>query len=421
MIAMDVKIQITSGNRIAKGGNMLKLSLACLLIAVAALLLPGCGETSSGETVVDTDLEGMLEYVPYQVAVNHDIFFGDPRQAKELNGLEGLNTFQGAEEVIRELPEEQGMQFLNDWGTAAYFGSRWTQPDFASLTGFDLMEIDLVINGNIIPPNGFYILKGDFNETIIGQKLTEQGYTKTDYGQHSYYSIRDDYEIDIRNPLGQIVFASMNRVAVMDGFIITSPVTADITGIFDTMDGNSPSVLNNEMCRALADSLGDVLAATITIPERIIITDLAGHQESPMMFDFNIPADWGTLRGYEMAALGYRADGDERYFDIALYYADKNEAEADGKEIVKRMQSYEVGTYISDTQQLEEPMMFTDWWQPREPQVKKYGEGAVLKISCKSIGEGPRWVSSFIGGESMPFRDLLFLATEPSVYIGQNE
>jgi hypothetical protein len=211
----------------------------------------------------------------------------------------------------------------------------------------------------------------------------------------------------------------MNRVAVMDGLIITSPVTADITGIFDTMDGNSPSVLDNEMCLALADSLGDVLVATITTPERIIITDLAGHQEHPTMFDFTIPADWGTLQGYEMAALGYRADGDERYLDIALYYADKNEAEADGQEIVKRIQSYKVGTYMGGTQQ-HEPPMFTDWWQAGEPVVTEYGEGAVLKISCKSISE-LRWASMFMGGADSPFRDLLFLAIDPSLYIGQNE
>jgi hypothetical protein len=329
-----------------------------------------------------------------------------------------MDTFQGAEDIIRELPEEQGMQFLNDWGAAAQFdSSRWGQPDFASLTGLDIMTIDQVVCADIIPPNGFYILKGDFDEALIGEKLTEQGYTKTDYGQHSYYAIRDDYETDIRNPLGFIVFASMNRVAVMDDLIITSPSTADITGIFDTMDGNSPSVLDNEMCRELADSLGDVLAATITTPERIIFSDLAGQEERPMMFDFDIPADWGTLRGYEMAVLGYRADGDERYFDITLYYKDKEAAEADGEEIVKRMDSYTLNTW---SQNLENSA-FTERLQPGEPEVKKYGEGAVLKISCQIINEGIQSLATLLGGNGMPFRDLLFLATQPGEYIGGNE
>jgi hypothetical protein len=408
---------------------MFKIKSTCLLIIVAALMLSGCSfitgarvsEPAVKEIPVPTEFGRMLGYVPFHIAVNYDIFFGDPQQAKKLNGLEDLNTFQGAEDIIRELPEEQGTQFLQDWGSAAKFDSRWNLPDFASLTGIDIMTFNQVICSNIIPPNGFYILKGNFDEALIGQKLTEQGYTKTKYGQHSYYSIRDDYEIDIRNPLVRIVLAGMNRVAVMDDFIITSPVKADITGIFDTMDGNSPSVLDNEMCRALADSMGDVLAAAITTPERIIFTDLAGKQERPTMFDFTIPANWGTLQGYEMAALGYRANGDERYLDIALYYGDKETAEADGQEIVKRIQSYEVGTYIVGTQQLDEPMMFTDWWQPGESEVKKYGEGVILKISCKSISERPRWISSFIGSEGMPLRDLLFLAPDPSPYIGKNE
>jgi len=399
---------------------MLKLSPACFLVALIALTLPGCGSPEK-VTPVDTEFGRMLSHVPFHVAVNHDIFFGDPQWAKELNGLEDLNTLQGAEDIIRELPEEQGMQFVIDWGSAGHFFSRWNLPDFAALTGIDIMAIDQVICSNLIPPNGFYILKGDFDEAIIGQKLTKQGYTKTNYGQHSYYSIRDDFQIDMRDPLGRIVMGSLNRVFVEDNLIITSPVTADITGIFDTVDGNSPSVLDNEMCRALADCLGEVLSASLTAPERIIFTDLAGKQGHPMMFDFTVPADWGTLRGYEMAAIGYRADGEERYLDITLFYADKNDAEADGKEIVKRIQSYEVGTYMGGTEQPDEPMMFLDWWQPGEPEVKKYEEGVVLKISCKSISENPRWISSFIGGEGMPLRDLLFLVPDPSEYIGKSE
>jgi hypothetical protein len=399
-----------------KGGNMLKLCLTCLLIAVVALLLPGCGPDKNSPP--DTELAKMLAYIPYSFVEEHDIWFGNPEEAKALAGLEDLETFEESEEVIRQLPGEQGMQFVHDWGTAAYFSSTWNRPGFASLTGFDIMTVDRVLCGDVIPPHGFFILKGDFDETLIGQKLTEAGYTKTDYGQHSYYSIRDDYEIDIRNPLGRIVLASMNRVAVMDDLIITSPSTTDITGIFDTMDGDSPAAIGNAVCRALADSLGDVLAATITTPERIIFTDLAGQQERPMMFDFIIPAEWGTLQGYKMAALGYRADGDARFLDIALYYKNKETAEADGQEILKRMGSYTLNTW---EQNQEISVAFTERFQPGEPEVEKYGEGVVLKISCQMISEDIQGVSTLLGGSGMPFRDLLFLATEPGEYIGKNE
>ncbi len=207
----------------------------------------------------------------------------------------------------------------------------------------------------------------------------------------------------------------MNRVVVINGLIITSPVTADITGIFDTMDGNSPSVLDNEMCQALADSLGDVLVATITTPERVINSDLS--QEQASKFDFTVPADWGVLEGYEMAALGYRADGDERYFDIALYYTDKDAAEDACKEIINRMNSYTLNTWVKNL----EAVAFTDRFQPGEIDVQKYGEGAVLKIPCQIISEGVQGVSTLLGGSAMPIRDLLFLAVDPSPYIGQNE
>jgi hypothetical protein len=410
----------------AEGNYMLRKLLICLFIALLSLTLSGCslitGEGVSEPTEKDirvtTEFGRMLGYVPSSLIEEHDVWFSNPGVIKAQQGLEDIGSIR----EYMELPEEtreQKIGFFSGTGLSSLPIAHY--PDIYDMIGFDVMTIDRALYGNIIPPRGFYILEGDFDETLICQKLTEQGYTKTDYGQHSYYGIRDDFEMDLRHPLGLMVLASMNRVVVQDGLIITSPVTADISGIFDTMDGNSPSVLDNEMCLALAESMGDVLTATITTPERIIFTDLAGHQESPMMFDFTIPANWGTLRGYEMAALGYCADGENHHIDIALYYDDKIAAEADGQEIVKRIQSYEVGTYMGGTQQLDEPIMFTDWWQPGEPVVREYGEGVVLKITCHPVSGIPRWVSTFLGSSGMPFRDLLFLAPDPSEYIGENE
>jgi hypothetical protein len=212
----------------------------------------------------------------------------------------------------------------------------------------------------------------------------------------------------------------MNQVAIFDDTVIFSPVKANVTGIFDAMSGNTPSVMDNDACRALVDSLGDVLMATLTNPERIIYSDLSAEEQRPMMFDFTIPADWGTLRGYEMAALGYRADGDDRYFDIALYYRDKSTAASDGQKIMNRMQTYKMGTYMGGNIKPDDSFMFTEWWRPGEPVVTAYGDGAVLKITCYPASGVPRWISVLIGSEGIPFRDLLFLAPDPSEYIGKN-
>jgi hypothetical protein len=283
------------------------------------------------------------------------------------------------------------------------------------------MSVDRAIYGNIIPPRGFYILEGNFDEALIGQKLTERGYTRTDYGQYFYYGIRDDFQIDMKDPLSSIVLAAMNRVAVPDGIVIMSPATAEVTGILDAISGDTPPAMDNAVCRALVDSLGDVLRATLTTPERIIYSDLSAEEDRPVMFDFTIPADWGTLRGYEMAALGYRMEGEKFYFDIALYYRDKGAAGADGQEIIKRMQTCKMGTYMGGNIKPDDSFMFTNWWQPGEPVVTAQGDGAVLKITCYATSEIPRWISTLIGSSGIPFRDVLFLAPDPSGYVGKNE
>jgi hypothetical protein len=416
---------------------MLKPIIICLLIALVALTLPGCsvitGESIGGpageEIPVNTEFGRMLRYVPASVFEEHDLWFGNPELVKKINELEDFKSIDEAmawvEEMKKQAEEDWPEEVLKKaWGGLSEAGLsglnivRW--PELYGLVGFDVMSVDRIIYGDVIPPHGFSVLEGEFDEAVIGQKLMELGYTKTDYSQYSYYGIRDDFKIDIKDPLSRIVMASMNRIAILDDLIILSPMTADVTGIFDAMSGNTPSVIDNAACRALADSLGDVLMATLTTSERIIYSDPSAQEERPMMYDFTVPADWGTLRGYEMAALGYRADGDNRYFDIALYYRDKSTAVADGRKIVNRMQTWKMGTYVGGTIRPDDSFMFTNWWQPGEPAVTAYGDGAVLKITCYPVSEVPRWISTLIGSSGIPFRDVLFLAPVPSEYVGKN-
>ncbi len=405
---------------------MLKLSLICLLIAVIMVSLPGCsvitGESVGGPTgeeiPVNTEFGRMLATVPYSVFEEHDIWFGNPGILKSLYGLEDINSF----EEVTELPEETRMQWAGVFFETGMMNLPFARyPEIHDLIGFNIMAVDRAIYGNVIPPRGFSILEGDFDEALIGQKLIEQGYTKTEYGKYSYYGIRGDFQIDMMHPMGQVVLASMNRVAVLDDLIILSPVTSDITGIFDAMAGDVPSVIDNAVCRALADSLGDTLMATLTTPERIIYSDMASEGGKPLMFDFTVPEDWGSLQGYEMAALGCRADGENRFFDIVLYYQDKDAARADGKEIVRRIQTYKMGTCMGGTIKPDDSFMLANWWQPGEPVVTEYAEGVILKITCSPISETPRWISTLTGSRGVPFRDLLFLVPDPAPYIGENE
>ena len=387
----------------------MKIAVTALLVLLVMLTTPGCANDNPKTTTLPetTEFGRMLAFVPYSFLENYDIFFGNLGKAKELYKIEDVDSL----EALKQLPEEQRKTFAAAWSeTSATFPTWNSQGDTAPLTGFDIYSFDRILMLNNFPPHISYLAQGNFDEELIANKLMEQGYFKTDYGAYSYYGIGGDLQINLGSPLGRIVLAAMNRLAAFDNALIISPTTGQVTGIFDTMSGDTPSVMDNAACQALVDSLGDVLMAVMTTPNRIICAPAMADEP---VFDFTIPANWGYLHGYKMAALGYRADGNKRFFDIALYYTDVETAVADGEEIIKQMSSYTLNTWNENL----EKTSFTDLYQPDEPVVTQYAEGAVLKISCQLIPEGRHGVSMLIGGSGMPFRDLLFLVPDPTLFV----
>jgi hypothetical protein len=402
---------------LAKGENMLKLTLTCLLIALVIVPFSGCvpheGEKAEGEPT--TEFGRMLGYVPYSFLEEYDIWFINFGKAKEMHGIKDTRS---AEEAIALSDDrrEALVKALTDIG--GIIVPSWRLEQLSPLIGFDGISADRIINIDASPPLTFSISEGNFDEGLIAGKLTELGYSKTEYSSYSYYGIREDFDMDPTNPLSALVLASMNRLAVFKDTVIASPATEYVTGIFDAMAGDAPSVMDNAACRALADSLGDVLTAVMTTPERIVITSpqVGGMPK----FEFSIPDDWGLLHQYDMAALGYKAEGEQRFLVISLYYKDEETAAADGAEILKRMAGYTFGTWTPGYSLGTMPdILFTDRYKVGEPVVRQYPDGVVLTIACQAITEGALGLP-FHTGMGFYLRDLLFLAPDPSIYIGRN-
>lgn len=381
----------------------MKKMLSMLPLIVLVVLLPAC--SVSEEAVVDTDFERMLGYVPDSVIERYDIWYDNWAQAKQLHGATDVTSIEDGE----ELWEEQ-RAFVFEVSNFFPWQRLWL-PQVAAEVGFNLMMVDRIIYTNI-PPNSFSISEGSFDEDLIAGKLTDLGYKKTDYGDCCYYGIRGDYEIDMRDLLGGEVLSAMNRIAIFDDTLIIAPATDNVTDVLDAMSGTGSSAIDNPSIRALADSLSEVLTAVITTPERVFNPYYSIDEVKDTIYYFDVPQDWGSLHQYEMAGTGLRAEGDERYCDIALYYGDRDDAQADGIEIIKRMKSYQMGTTFEEI----EPIPLTDCFEIGEPSVKKYREGAVLKISCRLISGARFRASSFIKGWG-GLRDLLFLAPDPSLYV----
>ena len=386
----------------------MKRQLLVILLIMTTVLIPGCSQITGehDEITIDTDLKRMLGYVPYSFLEEREIWFINFGKAKEMYGVEDITSVEDA----RSLPEDRLEDLRKAFSETGGSIPDWRSKELSPLIGFDGMMTDRIIHNGIAPPQNFSISEGNFDEELIADLLTGQGYTKTDYGSYSYYGIHGDYDIEMTHPLARMVLAAMNRIAVFDDTIIVSPATEYVTGIFDAMAGDTPSITDNAACRALADSLGDVLTAVMTTPEMTVFA--FPQMEEELKFDFTIPGDWGVLHQYDMAALAYRADGEKRFLVIALYYADEADARADGAEIVKRMGEYILYTYVPNFDNIP----FTECYQPGEPVVRKYADGVVLMIECKLIPEGRLGTSFTMGSLGTP-RDMLFLVPDPSAYV----
>jgi hypothetical protein len=380
-----------------------KLLYLILVIVLSTMILPGC---SSGNNQLSTDFIEMMEMVPYSLFQQYDVYYNNMGLAKNIHGIESIKNFSEYKQAVKE--DQDKFQAAWNEGSNALPANMMGSEKFIALTGFALSSYSRSVLINASPPRQTYIIKADLDEELIKSNLTALGYTKTDYGKYGYYAIRDDYEPGMNDPVGAMVgLSGWNRLAVLDNMLITAPATEFITAVLDTLENKVESVMDNPVSKAVAEKLGNPLAAALTTPERII-GDALIYDQAP--FTFAIPESWGTLKGYNAAALGRRADADKRYFDIFLYYGDKAAAEADGQKIAKRMNTYTL-TLLTRSSGL-----FTDSFQPGEPIVKASGKDYILSFSNLIVSEKRRTTLMLIGGNSMPVRDLLFLALAPEKY-----
>ncbi len=404
---------------------MLRLLIGLFLTLATILTLSACvpasktslsstsnlspdGKTPESTLAPDTQFSRMFDLVPYSFLKEHDIWFGDPGKARQIHGFGNINSL----EAYDRLSEDERKQMAADLRGIIQIG--WKYPDLISLTGYDSLMVNSLILVGTPPPWKFAISEGDFDTALVEQKLSEQGYEKKTHGSYTYYSQFDDFQMVPANPINNIVMADLNRIAVVDNKVITAPATSILTAILDTMAKNSESVMDNAACRSLTASLGEVISGGIITPERII-DPAPGHSANLPLFEFDVPADWGLLHQYEMVGMGYKDDGQERFWVISLYYANGNHASADADTLAKRMASYQFNTQYKDrTGAALKVSTLSDRFDVSTPLVRAYGKGATLTVECRFRPEiaDSAWLQP-----TYMLRDLLFLSPDPAPYI----
>jgi hypothetical protein len=270
------------------------------------------------------------------------------------------------------------------------------------------MMIDRILFSGIIPPKSYSISGGNFDEELIADKLAGLDYDMAEYGSYAYYTKGEDYNMNM-DELSMMVLNSMNRLAVLNDTIIATPSTEKATALLDAIADNERSVIDTVSCRALADSLGEVLTAVMTMPYRV--TDYDENWDIIPSFTYTIPEDWGLLHRYGYSAIGYKTDGEERTLIISLFQGSGVDfAKYNAAELVKRMESYISGTQYGQIEKIP----LTDWLEIGEPVVYSYPSGATLTVSCRIISEKMN-LDLFLGTQGIS--DTLFLEPDPSQHI----
>jgi hypothetical protein len=393
--------KITSKLSVLIGSLIIFISMAGCSSGITENSTPA--ETSQ-PTAKLTNLARLLSLVPYAFLEKNDVWFGDQKAAKELNGISDVNS----QEAFLQLSSDQRKQVLTALqGIAGVFTiNNWQK--IAPLTGYDVWSVDRSIFVNMPPPWAYYISEGQFDKEVITGKLMGLGYQKVAYGSYSYYKINDDFSTGIPlNPVSAQVLAAMNRIAILDSTVIIAPATDIMTELLDTLAGKATAAIDNPGCRALAASLGDLLSGVIMNPERTL--NLNPPQKMPL-FEFTVPSDWGVLHQYELTGIGFKNDGKDRYWVISLYYKDAQDATEDADILANRLKNYIFNTHLNQTPgQTLKPVPLTLYPGTVNP-------SATLTIECRYKRETGGGYWQFPVTES---RDLLFLAPDPTPYLKQ--
>ena len=405
------------------------LSLVFALILAAIIVLPGCtgpgspetsspAETAAGSPSVTqpsapvTEFGRLLSMVPYSFLQEHDIWFGDPGRALDLRGFGNIQS----EADYNRLSDEEKIQARAALSGIAGVTTSSNWRSAVPLIGLDMWTVESNIFVDTPPPWGFSVIEGRLDAELIRSKLTELGYQKVEHGSQSYFSIYNDFEPNLQNPVHRHVLSALNRVAVLDDTLVTAPATDILTGVLDTVAGKQESILNNAAGAALADSLGDVLSGAIIAPDRIINPN-SGQSGGIQPFDFEIPADWGKLHQYVLAGMGYKAGGQgDRFWTVSLFYNDASAASADAGTLAARMNSYILNTQFKDRGgAASKSVPLTDMYDIGQPRVQEYPGGVTLTVECRLK---PETGSSHWFSFGLTTRDLLFLAPDPAPYVG---
>ncbi len=142
----------------------------------------------------------------------------------------------------------------------------WLQDEWVEATGFDVHQVEQAIE-YAAPPLRVTVLRGSFDANGMREAWGRAGYQPIDLRHGEAYAIRDDFAIDINDPISRRVLASMNVLALTeDGVLIAGSDRASVAGALAAAAGMGPSLIERPDVGPLAATAPDDLATALLLP-----------------------------------------------------------------------------------------------------------------------------------------------------------
>lgn len=165
--------------------------------------------------------------------------------------------------------------------------SQMNSDDWRDLFGFSLTDVEQAIEFSA-PPTAVSVLRGQFDPEALITRWVETGYEARQAGQAIYYSIGDDFAVDLQFPVSRLALASANYLAVLGSDTIAlAPSEALIVATLEASARTGRSLADEINLASLVAGVPDDLAGGTIVSGSALMTLgdpgalITGSSESP--------------------------------------------------------------------------------------------------------------------------------------------
>lgn len=302
------------------------------------------------------------------------IWLFNPVAAQEAAGLEHAES---AEEWFSWTAEQQEAYWNAREGipgSGIHYTMWESYPDWDETFGFSAWDVIAMSETGERQRVGFEVnaLTGRFDKMKIQENLLALGYQGCSHAGMDYLALPEDRRLDLNWLADAVAYSNVMNVFTDGRILLTAPTEEELVELLSARAGETPSLGHDPAFGDLVFSMPDPLFIAIfnrhAVPAPANLP--AARRERP--------AEWGSMQNWEALSASFsRSSPDLKRITIALWYAEKADAEGSEQELYQRFEPVD-GLYPEWMLGLGDSCG-SHWGT----QVSDTPAGAVLSVSCQ--------------------------------------